>query len=98
MATVEEVKKLAALARISVSEADLPTFTKEFDALLAYVSQLETLQIFERSDLPASSRLHNVFREDENPTPAGTWTSKIVGAFPQSEDNALVVKQIISHE
>jgi Asp-tRNA(Asn)/Glu-tRNA(Gln) amidotransferase C subunit len=36
MATTEEVKKLAALARITISEAELAAFTKEFDSILAY--------------------------------------------------------------
>lgn len=97
MVTVEEVKKLAALARIIVSEEELSKFTKEFEAILAYVGQLEKL------DLPDSlqnekSLLRNVFRADENPTPPGTWTEKLVAAFPEKEDDALVVKQIISHE
>ena len=43
MATTEEVKKLAALARITVEDAELETFTREFDAILTYVSQLEKL-------------------------------------------------------
>lgn len=96
MATTEEVKKLAALARIEVNEEELPKFTKEFEAILAYVSQLEKLDLPSgRSDLP---ELRNVFRADENPTPAGTWTEKIVEAFPEKEGNALVVKKIITHE
>ena len=97
MALAEEVKKLAALARIRVGEEELSKFTKEFEAILAYVGQLEKL------DLPADlveekTALRNVFRADENPTEAGTWTKKIVEAFPEKEGNALVVKQIITHE
>lgn len=97
MATAEEVKKLAKLARISVPEADLEKFTKEFDAILAYVGQLEKL------DLPQDLKdtkppLRNVARADGEPTPPGTWTTKIVDAFPQKEGDYLVVKQILSHD
>ena len=97
MATVEEVKKLAALVRISINEADLDKFTKEFDAILAYVGQLEAL------DLPTDASgekevLRNVMREDGEPHPTGEYTEKIVSAFPASEGDALVVKQIITHE
>ena len=45
MATVEEVKKLAALARIRMADAELEKFTKEFDAIIAYVGQLEKLKL-----------------------------------------------------
>lgn len=97
MATTEEVRKLASLARIGVSEEELPKFTKEFDAILAYVGQLETLSL--PKDLTdAKPPLRNVFREDTNPTPTGTWTEKIASAFPAREGDSLVVKQIITHE
>ncbi|MDO8623976.1 MAG: Asp-tRNA(Asn)/Glu-tRNA(Gln) amidotransferase subunit GatC [bacterium] len=97
MATAEEVKKLAALARIEVSEEELPKFIKEFEAILAYVGQLEHLELG-RLSLSQVPELRNVFREDGEPTPAGTWTKKLVEAFPEKEGGALVVKQIISHE
>ena len=96
MASVEEVKKLAALARVSVSEEKLEQFTKEFDAILAYVGQLDTLAL--PKDLKPNPALKNVFREDGKPTPPGTWTKKIVDAFPEKEGDYLKVKQIISHD
>ncbi len=97
MATREEVQKLAALARISIKDSELDAFTKEFDAILAYVGQLEKLEIDTdtKSELPA---LRNVMREDGEPHPSGLYTEKIVTAFPEKEGNALVVKQIITHE
>ena len=97
MASAEEVKKLAALARVSVAENALETFTKEFDAILAYVGQLEQLKL--PQDLKdAKPPLRNVMREDTDATPPGTWTKKLVDAFPHKEDDYLVVKQIISHD
>ena len=97
MASIEEVKKLAALARISMAEAELEKFTKEFDAILAYVGQLEKLELPEGlSD--TNPPLRNVFRKDENPVPAGTNTEKLAAQFPEREGDYLVVKQIISHD
>lgn len=97
MATTEDVRKLAALARITVPEEDLERFTQEFDAILAYVGQLDKLEL--PKDLKdAKPTVRNVFREDGEPTKTGTWTEKIAGAFPAREGDALVVKQIISHD
>ncbi|MDB5244409.1 MAG: hypothetical protein JWN18_279, partial [Parcubacteria group bacterium] len=45
MATVDDVKKLAALSRIELKDAQLQKFTNEFDSILAYVSQLESLEL-----------------------------------------------------
>ncbi len=101
MATVEEVQKLAALARVEVKPEELEKFTKEFDAILAYVGQLATLVVDKSPDaagLASREKLTNVFRADENPTETGTWTKKMVDAFPEKEGDYLVVKQIISHE
>jgi aspartyl-tRNA(Asn)/glutamyl-tRNA(Gln) amidotransferase subunit C len=97
MATVEEVKKLASLARIEVPEAELAEFTKEFDAILAYVGQLEKLELPKdlKEEKPA---LRNVYRKDVDPIPAGEYTEKLAGAFPERKGDALVVKQIITHE
>ncbi len=114
MATTEEVKKLAALARITIADEELTTktaqggssdaaeaafrkFTSEFDAILAYVGQLEELELPEGlvGEKPA---LRNIFRDDAEPYPARTFTEKITAQFPARSGDALLVKQIISHE
>ena len=97
MATTEEVKKLAALARIRVKDAELEKFTKEFDAILAYIGQLEKLDL--PKDLKKDNSLvRNVMREDGLPHAPNTYTEKLTEQFPAREGNALLVKQIISHE
>lgn len=97
MATKAEVQKLAALARIRVEDAELEKFTKEFDAILAYVGQLEKL------DLPQGAHaekppLRNVMRADGEPHAPGAYTEKLAEQFPARERDALSVKQIISHD
>ncbi len=97
MVTKEEVEKLSELARISIKKEESDSFIKDFGAILDYVGELNSLTLpSELSDVKMS--LHNVFREDKDPTPSGTWTKKITDAFPEKEGNALVVKQIISHD
>ena len=95
MATTEEVKKLAALARIRVGDDELEKFTSEFDAILKYVGQLEKLEI--RNDGDEKPMLRNVMREDGEPHAGGTYTEKLAEQFPQREGDALSVKQILTH-
>ncbi len=96
MATTEEVKKLAALARIRVGDSELAKFTSEFDAILAYVGQLEKLELPKGGgEKPA---LRNVMREDGEPHAGGAYTERLAEQFPQREGDALSVKQIISHD
>lgn len=97
MATREDVQKLAALARISITDSELGAFTKEFDAILAYVGQLEKLDIRTERGVERSA-LRNVMREDGEPHAPGVYTEKLAEQFSEREGNALSVKQIISHD
>ncbi len=94
MVTIDEVKHLAGLSRLSVSDDTLPALAKELDSIFAYVGKLDELTV-SGSDTPKVPLLRNVFREDSNPTSTGTYTKKIVEAFPQHKGNALSVKQIL---
>lgn len=97
MATVEDVKKLAALVRLSVDDSDLEKFTQEFDAILGYIGQLEKLELplDAGADRP---RLRNVMRLESEPHESGTFTEKLAEQFPAREGDALSVKQIITHD
>jgi aspartyl/glutamyl-tRNA(Asn/Gln) amidotransferase C subunit len=96
-ATPDDVKKLAALARLSVSEEDLPKLAQEFDSILAYIGQLDELAL-PKTDGPRVTDMVNSFREDGTPHEKGAWTPGIVEAFPQKEGDALSVKQIIVND
>ncbi len=95
MTTTEEVKKLAALARVKVTDDELEKFTSEFDAILAYVGQLEKLEL--PTDKGAKPALRNVMREDGEPHAGSAYTEKLAEQFPQREGDALSVKQILTH-
>lgn len=97
MATTEDVKKLAALARITISDTELEKFTTEFDAILDYVGQLEALEV--PSDIrDRKPLLRNVFRADTDPYAPMTHTEKIAAQFSAREGDSLSVKQIIQHD
>lgn len=95
MTRKEEVQKLAELARLNVPEERLDTLVTEFDQVLAYVGQIETL------DAPVGAPYlpyTNVFREDVVLHEPGSFTKDIVDAFPKKRGNQLSVKKIISHD
>ncbi len=96
MATTEDVKKLAALARIRVEDSELEKFTSEFDAILDYVGQLEKLELPKGEKVKPT--LRNVMRVDGEPHAAGKYTEKLAEQFPARDGDALVVKQIITHD
>ena len=95
MATTDDVKKLAALARITVPEEKLAKFAEEFEAILGYVSQLDELVVPQATPLLPYT---NVFRADEHPNETGKYTEKLAEQFPTREGDLLSVKQIVSHD
>lgn len=97
MADIEDVRKLAALARLSIPEEKLAERAAEFDSIVSYIGQLDELDI-KTDGTPETPALRNVFREDGEPTTPGTWTEKLVALFPKREGNRLSVKKIISHD
>ncbi len=95
-ASPEDVKRLASLARVEVSDEDLARFASEFDAILTYIGKLEELTLPQASaSVPA---VRNVFREDGTPDAPGIWTEKLAEQFPDREGDYLSVKQIITHD
>lgn len=96
MASEDDVKKLAALARITVREETLPKLAAEFESILAYVGQLEKLSVTGAPDTRPPVR--NVFREDGEPHASGLHTEKVTAPFPERSGNHLKVKQIISND
>lgn len=91
------VTRLAALSRIAIPEDRTAILEKEFGSIITYIGQLEDLQNV-KTTTPRVPVVRNQFRMDEHPTVPGTWTERVVAAFPARIGNALSVKKIISHD
>jgi aspartyl-tRNA(Asn)/glutamyl-tRNA(Gln) amidotransferase subunit C len=97
MASTEEVRHLASLARLSLPEETLPALAAEFDSILAYIGQLDELSL-DRSATPAIPAVHNAFREDVHPNVPGAYTDAITAQFPERDGDLLSVPQVIAHD
>ena len=95
----EEIKKLAELARITISEDELTLFAKDFDEILTYVSSLKDLKVgYLDEDVFANLYPKNVFREDENPHKENEFTQKILKEAPKTHDDFVRVDKILNQE
>lgn len=63
--TVEQVRWVAHLARLQLSDADLQTLTRQLSGILDYVNQLQQVNTDGVEPLAHPLPMHNVFREDE---------------------------------
>ncbi len=91
--TIEEVAKLARLARIEISEEEKAEFVANFDSILAYVDIIKKATV--EGIKPEIGELRNVMREDENPYEGGTFTDKILNQAPATQDKFVKVRKIL---
>jgi len=67
--TPEQVRWVAHLARLELSDADLETMTRQLSAIIDYVNQLQQVNTQGIEPLAHPLPIHNVFRDDE-PAPS----------------------------
>ena len=64
MISKDEVKHLAKLTQLELSNEELEKMTKELDLILNYVAKLNEVDVFNIQPLTGGHNLKNVFRED----------------------------------
>ncbi len=94
--TREEIKHLASLARIELTETEIQKFTTELSAILSYVSNVQTL-VAEAKDggIPQVGDRFNIVRSDVVGNEADEYTEDILAEMPKTEGRYMVVKKIL---
>lgn len=92
MVSKEEIKDLAKLARMKITDEEVENLTKELDSILEYVGQIKDLSA-ERGDIKPA--LRNVMREDVPENKDGEFTEDILNNAPAREGKYLKVKKIL---
>lgn len=90
-----DVRALAKLARLHVSDAELEKLAEELPSILAFV---ETVQNAAISNEVVAPPLRNVMRTDDHPHESGVYTERILDAAPAHEKGKVVVKQVLSRK
>jgi aspartyl-tRNA(Asn)/glutamyl-tRNA(Gln) amidotransferase subunit C len=94
---LEDIKKLADMARIEMTEDEMQEVTKSFGSILEYVGQVQ--EVNKMSGIGDKSKedyfLHNVMRDDVVTNESGVYRDKIINEIPETENGYLKVKQIL---
>lgn len=96
MIDLEQVRKVARLARLELTEAEEQQLTAQLSGILEYVEQLSTL---DTADVPPTTRaieVSNIARADAL-APFGDRDEMLEGA-PDREDSFFKVPKILSSE
>ena len=91
----EDVKHLAKLARIDLSDEEISTFQTQLSAILDYVEQLDKA---DTSDLEPTSQvtgLTSVSRGDDEDTSDTMPTSELLEQAPDTQDSNLKVPRVL---
>jgi aspartyl-tRNA(Asn)/glutamyl-tRNA(Gln) amidotransferase subunit C len=88
---IEDVDKLAELAKIELTETEKASLLSDMKGILDYVKVIESV---EAEEIPGNYRLSNVWREDKI-EPRDFSKELIVKQFPESQDGFLKVKKIL---
>lgn len=96
MATLsrDDVLKLARLARISLSDAEVEEFSGELSAILQYVEQLSSVDVEGLAPTNQVTGLTNVMRKDEV-IDYGYAPADLLKNVPAVESGQLKVKRMI---
>ena len=96
MISADEVKKLAHLGRLALSDEEITKLQAEITSILAYVDTIQKVELPEGSSASAHLEIENVMREDEHPHEVGKYTKDLLAQMPHREGDYLKVKKILN--
>ncbi len=89
-----DVKALAELAKIALSDSELKTIESEFDSILNFVSQVQELELELE---PKAGKLKNVLIDDVAEHNFDFDKEALVKAAPKNDGKHILVKKVIKN-
>lgn len=90
----EDVEKIAQLARIEVSDAEMPKYQKELSAILEYVEIIGKADVKNIEPTAQVTGLSDVLREDKK-EPSELSRDEILDLAPEKKDGYIKVKSVL---
>lgn len=91
----DDVRKLAELSRLSLTDEEVEKMRGEIESILAYVDTIQKVALPDGVTPSPHLDIQNVMREDVAPHEGGAFTKDVVAQFPDSENDYLKVKKIL---
>ena len=88
-----QVRKVAKLARLELSETEVAEFTGQLSAIISYVEKMNELDTEQVEPLAHSLPVSNVFREDHTKDSLGT--EAVLANAPQRDEGFFLVPKIL---
>jgi aspartyl-tRNA(Asn)/glutamyl-tRNA(Gln) amidotransferase subunit C len=95
MLTKEEVKKIAALARVGITEEEVERYGKDLSAVLDYFKKLEELDTEKVEPIGHITGRINSYREDAHEEFGSLGRTAILKNAPEVKDGSIKVKSVL---
>jgi len=92
--TADEIRRLARLSKIQLSDDEVEQYRKEFEKILGYVSQLQSADTKGLKPTSQVTGLVNVTRPDEIHD-YGVSKEQLIDLAPEQEDGYIKVQRIL---
>ena len=96
MISKEEVKHIAKLARLGLSEKEIEKMQKELSSILDYIEKLKEVDIKQVQPTSHSVLMENIMREDLAKKEIPERVNKLIAAAPRKEKGYIKVKAVWS--
>ena len=91
----EDVRKLAALCRIDLNDAEAAELRADMESILKYVSEIGSVVGLNDATVGQTSAHRNVMREDGAPHVSRAYTEDLLAATPERKGGYVKVKSIL---
>ncbi|MDP1538728.1 MAG: Asp-tRNA(Asn)/Glu-tRNA(Gln) amidotransferase subunit GatC [bacterium] len=95
MISKEEVKHIAKLARLGLTEKEIAKYQKELSSILDYIEKLKEVDVSGVGPTSHSVLVENVMREDKENKEQVTKNKKLLELAPEVKDGYLKTKSIL---
>ena len=89
-----EIRALADLARLELSDEDVSNYQKDFEGILGYISAINSVQVDSYDDHVRGDTV-NRMRDDEEAYESGIFTEDLLNATPHREGQYVRVDKIL---
>ncbi len=90
----KDIKHLATLSRLHLTDEEVNAYTKQFDEIVAYVDKIKEVTSNSDLEIIESNEVKNVLREDQVISYEKPET--IIDEAPSHQDNFVKVKKILN--
>lgn len=92
----DEIRKVASLARLTLSDDEVPDYRRQLTEILGYIDVLSEVDVSDTEPMPHAVELQNVFRQDV--TTDGLTRESALSNAPKTDGRYFLVPQILEQK